>query len=152
MSRRPCRSRTPPTSASIELSSVTSRVAASARCPAAVICDTASAAFSPRAVATIFAPRAASITATPRPMPRDAPVTIATLPERSNMTRLNAKGFVYRGEFVRPREVRHDRFFVDLFHEPAQDRARAHRNIVGDAVRGKSANHLFPADGRGYLP
>ena len=55
-----------------------------------------------------------------RPMPRDAPVTIATLPERSNMTRLNAKRFLQRGEIVRLREVRHDRFFVDLLDQPAK--------------------------------
>src|SRR5262245_7979241 len=85
-------------------------------------------------------------------MPRDAPVTIATLPERSNMPRLNAKRFVQRGEIIWPREVRHDRLFVDLLHEPAQDRARAHLNIVGDAFRGKPADDLLPTDRGRHLP
>src|SRR5215510_11185264 len=105
--------------------------------------DTVSAAFSPRAVATTCAPREASVVATPRPMPRDAPVTMTTLPERSNMPRLNAKRVLQRGEIVWPREVRYDRFFMDLLHEPAQDRARAHLNIVGDAFRGKPPNELL---------
>src|SRR4030095_2172002 len=98
------------------------------------------------------APREATIMATPRPIPRDAPVTIATLPERSNMPRLNAKRFVQRGEIVWPSEVRHDRLFVDLLHEPAQDRAWAHLNIVGDAFRGKPADDLLPTNRGGYLP
>src|SRR5262245_30193106 len=148
MSMRPWRSRTLPISASIEDTSVTSSAAASARWPASQICATASAAFSPRAAATTCAPREASVAATLRPMPRDAPVTIATLPERSNMTRLKAKRFLQRGEIVWPREVRHDRFFVNLLYEPAQDRPRAHFNIVGDAFRGKPADHRFPPDRR----
>src|SRR5262245_66680856 len=85
-------------------------------------------------------------------MPRDAPVTIATLPERSNMPRLNAKRFVQRDEILWPREVRDDRFFVDLLNEPAQDRAGAHLNIVGDAFRGKPADDLLPTDRGGHLP
>src|SRR5262245_22824867 len=148
---RPCRSSTPAINASIEAESVTSRVAASAWCPAARICETVSAALSPRAVATMCAPREASVMATPRPMPRDAPVTIATLPERSNMPRLNAKRVVQRGKIVWLREVRYDRFFMDLLNEAAQDRARAHLNIVGDAFRGKPANNLLPPDRSGHL-
>ena len=67
------------------------------------------------------------------------------------MPRMNTKCVVQRGKIVGPREVRYDRFFVDLLHEPAQDRARAHLNIVGDAFRGKPTDDLLPADGRGHL-
>src|SRR5262245_25082352 len=80
MSRRVCRDRTAFTAPSTAAGSVTSIATASARPPAAVISATAAAAFSPRAAAITVAPLRASAPAMARPIPRDAPVTRATLP------------------------------------------------------------------------
>ena len=46
---------------------------------------TLASAFDPRAAATTIAPCAASVFAIAAPMPRDAPVTSATFPDRSNI-------------------------------------------------------------------
>src|SRR5438045_1419932 len=83
MSIFPWRASVPATSASIAAASLTSTDATSALPPAAVISSTVAAAFRSRAAATTVAPCAASFAAIARPMPRDAPVTSATRPDRS---------------------------------------------------------------------
>src|SRR5687767_14084431 len=75
--------------ASTAARSVTSTLTAVARPPAAVMLSAVSRALSPRAAAITCAPRAASIDAIARPMPRDAPVTMALRPSRSPGTRLH---------------------------------------------------------------
>ena len=83
-------------------------------------------------------------------MPRDAPVTSATLPERSNISvrrppRLAAES--------RPGPPKLDdrRVAVDLAHQAAQDRARTHLNIRCDALRRKAPDDGFPAHRRRHL-
>src|SRR5215216_5813154 len=99
--------------------------------------DTVDAAFSPRAAATTCAPRNASITATARPIPRDAPVTTATLPVRSStQTRFHGCQIVGR------REVEDACLLVDLLDDTAEHGAWTHLNIVGDALRRKATDHL----------
>src|SRR5436190_3272796 len=147
MSMRPWRSSTPLIIDSIDALSVTSSGTASAFRPDPWISDTVAAALSPRAVATTCAPREASIAATPRPIPRDAPVTIATLPVRSR-----TQTCFHRREIVRRGEVEDACVLVDLFDETAEHGAGAHLNIVGDAFRRKAADHLLPAHRRGHLP
>src|SRR5436190_1643082 len=146
MSMRPWRSSTPLIIDSIDALSVTSSGTASAFRPDPWISDTVAAALSPRAVATTCAPREASIAATPRPMPRDAPVTIATLPVRSS-----TQTCFHRRQIVRRGEVEDACVLVDFLDETAEHRAGAHLNIVGDAFRRKTAHHLFPAHGRRHL-
>src|SRR5712691_5138944 len=147
MSIRPWRSSTPATIASIDAVSVTSSGTASACCPAAWISATVSPAFSPRAAATTRAPRDASITAIPRPIPRDAPVTLATLPERSS-----TQTFFHRRELLGRGKVEHACVLVNLLDETAEHGAGAHLNIVGDAFRRKATDDLLPANRRGDLP
>src|SRR5688500_15313758 len=72
------------TMASTACGSVTSTLTAVAFPPAAAIASAVSRAFSPRAAAITCAPLAASMEATARPMPRDAPVTIATRFSKGN--------------------------------------------------------------------
>src|SRR5262249_19949870 len=123
--------------------SVTSRASASARCPAAVSSDTHAAAWSARAAATIVAPWPASRVAIARPIPRDAPVTSATLPVRSNMReRFNGC------EIVGCAEVDHPGFAVNLAYQTAQHRAWTYFNIRCDALRRKAGDDLLPADRR----
>ena len=73
------------TIASTEAGSVTSTDATSAWPPAERISAAVPAALSPRAAPMTTAPRAASVSAIARPMPRDAPVTIAIVPGKSSM-------------------------------------------------------------------
>jgi hypothetical protein len=78
-----CRATVPPTSAWSDPASVISAEASSARPPAAKISSTVPCALPPRAAAITIAPRRASSSAIARPMPRDAPVTTATLFSKS---------------------------------------------------------------------
>src|SRR5918996_1720499 len=98
------------------------------------------AAWSPRAAATTVAPCSANRWAIARPIPRDAPVTSATLPDKSNMKqRFDGCEIVWRAE----RERR--RLAVYLAHQPAQHRPGTHFNICCDALRGKALDDGFPA-------
>src|SRR5207302_3797671 len=80
-----------------------------------------------------------------RPMPRDAPVTSATRPERSNMWRDEG---IDRREIVGAAEALDRGGPVNLAHEAAQHRPRPHLNIRCDAFRRKAAHHGLPAYGR----
>ena len=82
MSMRPLPAMMAATAASTPAASVTSSPIDSADPPASRIASAVPLAFSPRAAATTCAPAAARRVATARPMPRDAPVTRATRPER----------------------------------------------------------------------
>src|SRR6478672_13612967 len=82
ISTRPCLAMAPETTNSTLAGSVTSRLTASALPPDNVIVEAVSSAFEPRAAATTMAPCDASVFATAAPIPRDAPVTMATFPER----------------------------------------------------------------------
>src|SRR5262245_24297450 len=143
---RPWRSSTPATSASIDAVSVTSSDTASACPPAPWIAATVAAALSARAAATTRAPRDASIVATPRPIPRDAPVTIAILPDRSS-----TQTCFHRRKVVRRREVEHGGVLVNLPDETAEHGAGAHLNIVCDALGRKATHDLLPAYGCRHL-
>src|SRR5262245_28987204 len=82
MSTLPCFSTAFDTNALAAAPSLTSSEATSALPPAAVISSTVFAAFCARAAATTVAPCCASLNAMARPIPRDAPVTSATRPDR----------------------------------------------------------------------
>ena len=83
----PCFSTTALNAAVTDAGSATSRRTASAKPPAAEIaCATDEALSSRRAATTTWAPAAASAFAIDSPMPWEAPVTSATLPERENET------------------------------------------------------------------
>src|SRR5882672_2067810 len=130
-------------SASSAAASVTSTPMASACPPRSLIAAAVAAACSPRAVATTVAPCRASWRAIARPIPRDAPVTSATFPDRLNMMGLPDELFD-RSEIVRAAEVRHVRVFVYLAHQSAQHRARTNLNIRCDALGRKAAHDVFP--------
>src|ERR687891_509437 len=101
-----------------------------------MISATLDSAFVPRAAATTVAPCAASPFAIAAPMPRDAPVTIATLPVRFNMSRDNTScpplggpdgplnQLAHRIKIVRSAERRNRSITMDLANEAAQHRAR----------------------------
>src|SRR5262249_11281719 len=126
-------------------SSVTSSVRASALPPAATMASAVGFALSPRAAQTTSAPCAASCVAMAFPMPRDAPVTRATL-----LARLNMNG-VDGGQIFGTAEVQNRRVLVDLLYEPAQDRSGAYLNIRCDALFRKALDDGLPADGRRHL-
>src|SRR5262249_11104358 len=139
MSRRSCLSTIWPGTCSRAAVSVTSRVIASALSPRAVNAATQSFAFVPRAAATTVAPCSASRVAIARPMPRDAPVTSATLPVRLNME------FRFdRCEIVRLFDVEDCRLAVDPLHHAAQRVPGTHFNIRCDALRRKALHDRFP--------
>src|ERR1051325_5052354 len=143
----PWRSTPPATIPSTDAVSVPSSGTVSAVPPPAWISETVPAAFSPRAAATMCAPREASSVAMPRPMPRDAPVLTATLPVRSS-----THTCFHRREILGGGEVEDASVLVDLLDETAEHGAGAHLNIVGDAFRRKAPHDLLPAHGRGDLP
>src|SRR5258708_35467410 len=105
----------------------------------------AAVALPPRAAQTTSAPCSARRVAMAFPMPRDAPVTSATLPAR-----LNKQSF-YSRQIVGTAEVENDRIAMDFLHEAAQDRARTYFNIRCDALRRKAPHHGVPADRRRHL-
>ena len=72
-----------------------------------------------------------------RPMPRDAPVTIATLPRRSNMGE-------NRVQIVGRAEGEDVGVLVNLLDQSAQHASRAHLNIRGDAFRRKAMHDVLP--------
>src|SRR5438309_3163450 len=146
MSSRPCLSATASGRRPSATASVTSAPTASARPPAPAIAATVAAALSPRAAATTIAPCAASLVAIARPIPRDAPVTSATRPVRSNMElRLD-------GRQIAGAANADDRgLAMDLANQPAQNGARTHLNIRGDALGRKAVHHRLPAYGRRHL-
>src|SRR6267143_463483 len=85
------------------------------------------------------------------PMPREAPVTSATLSERSIMNdRRSATGNLRfgegfdRGEIVRIAETDRRGVAMNLPHEATQDRARTDLNIRGDAFRRKALDDRLP--------
>src|SRR4029077_5151507 len=139
-------SATPPGSRSRATASVTSAPTASARPPAPAMAATVAAAWSSRAAATTIAPRAASLVAIARPIPRDAPVTSATRPVRSNME-VGLDGRQIAG--VAKADDRG--LAMDLANQSAQDCARTHFNIRCDALGRKAAHHGVPAYWRRYL-
>src|SRR5258707_606980 len=141
MSSRPYRSITAPGTFSSAARSVTSIPIASARPPRSVIAAAVAAALSPRATATIVAPCWAKRSAIARPIPRDAPVTTATFPVRSNTQRLDRLHIAGHGD------VRHRRLAIDFADQPAQHRPRPNLNIRGDALRRKATDDFLPADG-----
>ena len=112
-------------------------------------------AWSPRAAAITIAPCSPRRLAIARPMPRDAPVTSATFPERLNIVdrrrwrRTIIDGRFDRREIVGAAEADGRRFAVNLAHESAQHRARTHLNIRCDAFRRKAlddASHRTGAE------
>src|SRR5687768_16730715 len=136
MSMRPWRSTVAAIIASMAAASVTSTEATSALPPFSWIAVTVSHAWSPRAAATTCAPRATRSAAISRPMPRDAPVTIATLSDRSNME--------YGFEVLGCGEGEHLRLPVNLLDEAAKHTPRPHLNIRGDARGRKILDDPLP--------
>src|SRR6476660_4976497 len=145
MSRRPCFSTTAPGTFSSAARSVTSTPIASARPPRSVIAAAVAAALSPRATATIVAPCCAKRSAIARPIPRDAPVTTATLPVRSNTQRLDRRNILRRSD------VCNLRLAVDAAHHAAQNCPRTNLNIRCDALGRKTTDDVFPPDWRRHL-
>src|SRR6186713_2684041 len=97
------------------------------------------------------APCSASRAAIARPMPRDAPVTSATFPDRLNMVRgasLSPLGwlgvprarraagehFLDGLQIIRSAEADDRGLALHLAHQSAQDGARTHLNIRCDAL------------------
>src|SRR5215471_18636295 len=146
MSSRPCLAAIAPGVFSSAAASVTSSVSASARCPAFVISATQSFACSPRAAAITRAPCSANRFAIARPMPRDAPVTRATLPSRLNMNqRFN------RCEIVWAAEADDGGVAMNPANHAAQHRTGTYLNIRCDAVGRKTLHDVFPPHGRRHL-
>src|SRR3954468_12731662 len=143
MSSRPSRLTMSPGAASTAAVSVTARGKASPWARAAVNSSAQALALSPRAAATTVAPCAARRAAIARPMPREAPVTRATLTARLSMN----QGF-NRREIVRAAEVDDGGLTMNLADQPAQHGARAHFNIRCDAFRRKAPHHGLPAHPR----
>src|SRR4051812_45522956 len=94
-----------------------------------------------------IAPCSPSRFAVARPIPRDAPVTSATLP-----VRLNIDGRFDRCEIVGGAETDDGRRAMNLADHSAEHRARTHLNIRCDAFRRKALDHGLPSHGRRYLP
>src|ERR1043166_1957709 len=145
MSSRPCFSTMPPGTLATAASSVTSSAMASPLPPSATMASAVAFALSPRAAQTTSAPCSPRRAAMAFPMPRDAPVTRATL-----LARLNMNG-VEGGQILRTAEAQYVRVLVDLLYEPAQDRAGTYLNIRCDALFRKALHDGLPADGRRHL-
>src|SRR5687768_7824246 len=172
-SRRPCRSSAPDTSRSIAPASETSTAAASAFPPAAAIASIASAALLPRAAPITVAPCAASFPAIARPMPREAPVTSATRPDKSIISfsgrarpRIPARLLAGPGmprsalsqaalegrQPVLVLDAVHGDAAIDLLDQAGEHRAGTQFDERPRAVRDEAFHHIFPANRRRYLP
>ena len=87
-----------------------------------------------------------------RPMPRDAPVTSATLPvEIEHVWSLVAASASIAARSSGAPKLTTVRLAVNLAHQPAQHRARTHLNIRCDAFGRKAADDGFPAHRRRHL-
>src|SRR5262245_54885791 len=86
-------------------------------------------------------------------MPRDAPVTSATFPDKSSMSRWSVclspgERELDRLEIVRTAERDDLRAGMDFLHEAAQYRPWTHLNIRCDALRRKALDDRLPFDRR----
>src|SRR6516225_4077100 len=146
MSRRPCFATISAGARPSASASVTSSVIDSARRPERISSVAQSDAFAPRAAAITRAPCSANRAAIARPMPRDAPVTRATLPSRLNMSqRFNGC------EIVRAAETDRGSVADDLADQTAQHGAGTYLNIRCDAFERKPSHDVFPPDGCRHL-
>ena len=106
------------------------------------------------AAATTSAPRRASSSAIARPMPRDAPVTIATLPANCahdpalNAVRLKS---VDAGEMLGRLDVDERGSRAILRPSPRQHRAGPDLDERGDALGDEPAHDVLPAHRRRHL-
>src|SRR5512139_3663863 len=104
---------------------------------------------SPVAVPTTLAPCFASSSAIARPIPREAPVTSATLPASISAPFHCGERLLERGA-VGGREALQLR--LDALHQAREHLARAAFDDVRDALRGHAADDLDPAHRRRGLP
>ena len=84
------------------------------------------------------------------PMPRDAPVTSATLPVRSSIT-CSPHTAPAPIEIVRRSDGGHCASRWILRMSPLKHSARTHFNIRGDAIRRKAPDAVFPSHRRRHL-
>src|SRR5688572_23428281 len=136
--------------------SVTSAACAVALPPDAVIAAAVASALVPRATQTTVAPPAARRSAIARPIPRDAPVTIATLPSYCPIADLRPlcrrEQGLDRGKVAGTFDVENGGAVGNALDHSAQRFARPHFNISGDAFRRKALHHVLPSYWRGDLP
>ena len=145
ISSLPCFSITDLIRPSTAAASVTSSADASALPPDAAIAAAVASALVPRATQITVAPPAASRSAIARPIPRDAPVTIAILPSKEVRTvaeRLDRRQVV--GTF----DVLNGGAGRDPLDHSTQCFARPYFNISGDALGRKALYDVFPTHRR----
>src|SRR5687767_12716468 len=136
-------------SASTAAASVTSAPCATAVPPDAVIAAAVASALVPRATHTTAAPPPARRSAIARPIPRDAPVTIATLPSYCLIADVRPlcrrEPGPDRGKVTGTFDVENGGTVGDALDHSAQRFARPHFNIAGDAVGRKALHHVLPS-------
>src|SRR5688572_18642736 len=137
-------------SASTAAASVTSAPCATAVPPDAVMAAAVASALVPRATHTTAAPPPARRSAIARPIPRDAPVTIATLPSYCPIADFAAplcrrEQGLDRGKVAGTFDVENGGAVGNALDHSAQRFARPHFNISGDAFRRKALHQVLPS-------